>query len=104
MKDEQKQMAARIGKKIRYAREDARLSQKELGKMLSISDKAVSSYEVGRTLPNMHLLGKLGVALHRPIAYFDDSESLEIDLQAKLRTIENELKDIKKLLRENKKK
>jgi transcriptional regulator with XRE-family HTH domain len=100
--DEETQLAIQIGKKIRYAREDTGLSQRELGKMLSVSDKAISSYEVGRTLPNIHILRKLGEAVHRPMAYFDESVSLDVDLQVKIRTIEKELLEIKRLLRENK--
>jgi transcriptional regulator with XRE-family HTH domain len=91
--EEEAQLAIQIGKKIRYAREDTGLSQRELGRMLSVSDKAISSYEVGRTLPNIHI----------PMAYFDESVSLDVDLQVKIRTIEKELLEIKRLLKEHKK-
>lgn len=100
--DEEKELAKRVGKKIRYAREDVGLSQRELGKKLALSDKAISSYEVGRTLPNMHILRKLGEAVQRPVAYFDDTETLQFDLQNKIKIIEKELSEIRKLLKEQK--
>jgi len=101
--DEEKELAQRVGKKIRYAREHMGLSQRQLGKVLALSDKAISSYEVGRTLPNMHILRKLGEVVDRPVAYFDDSDSVEFDLQNKIKIIEKELLEIKKLLKEQKK-
>lgn len=97
--DEHKALTKKIGEKIRKARQDSGLSQKELGAILLITDKAISSYEVGRTIPNMHILKKLGEAVHKPISYFDDTpESEDIDLQIKLKVIEKELLEIKKLL------
>jgi transcriptional regulator with XRE-family HTH domain len=93
-----------IGEKIRRAREDSHLSQKELGMILKVSDKAISSYEVGRTIPNVQLLKMIGEVVHRPISYFDDTpESEDIDLQIKIKTIEKELLEIKKLLQDRKK-
>ncbi len=34
-----------FSKRIREAREDARLSQQDLGKSIGLSDKAISAYE-----------------------------------------------------------
>ncbi len=96
-----KQFAKKIGKKIRYAREEAGLSQRQLGDMIALSDKAISSYEVGRTTPNVRLLMKIGEVVHKPISYFeDDPKADNIDFQIKIKTIERELLEIKKLLKE----
>ncbi len=93
-------LSKKIGKRIRDARSESGLSQKQLGKLLKVSDKAVSSYEVGRTTPNMHLLKKIGEIVHRPVSYFDEEESVDIDLQIKIKTIEKELLEIKRLLKQ----
>jgi transcriptional regulator with XRE-family HTH domain len=94
-----KNLAKLIGTRIRKAREEAGMSQKELANLLSLSDKAVSSYEVGRTTPSVLYLKKIGLAVQKPISYFDDTpESDDIDLQIKLKIIERELLEIKRLL------
>lgn len=91
-------IAESIGEKIRYAREEAGISQRELGQILQVSDKAISSYEVGRTIPSIRVLKEIGNVVHKPISYFDDSEPNDIDLQIKIKTIERELLEIKKIL------
>ena len=89
----------KLGKAIRMARKEVGLSQKELADSLHVSDKAISSYEVGRATPGFHTLQDLSRVVNKPISYFDDSaQSQDLDLQIKLRIIEKELLEIKKLL------
>lgn len=52
-----------IGDNIRKLREEMGISQADLAKKLSISDKTVSSWEVGRTEPKMSMIENLCVAL-----------------------------------------
>ena len=90
-----------IGQKIRYARTEAGLSQKELANQLQLSDKAVSTYEVGRAQPGIEVLKDIGQATGRPVTYFIDEEGTEeIDFAVKIKKIEKELVEIKKSLRE----
>ena len=89
-----------IGNRIRKARKEIGISQKQLAKILSVSDKAVSSYEVGRTTPSFNTIRKISKVVHKPISYFDkDSDPKDLDLQIKIKTIERELLEIKKLLK-----
>jgi len=89
-----------LGEAIKKARKEMGLSQREFADYLQISDKAVSSYEVGRATPNFDMLRKIGRVVHKPITYFDDDyDEDDIDLQIKLKTIERELLEIKKILR-----
>lgn len=89
-----------LGGKIRYARTEASLSQKELGDKLQLSDKTVSAYEVGRAEPSFEVLREIGDATGRPVSYFiDDERSEEIDLAVKLARIEQELAEIKAALK-----
>ncbi len=89
-----------LGKVIQRARKEIGLSQKEFADQLHISDKTISSYEVGRALPGFDVLKKMGKVLNKPITYFDaDHTSDSVDLQIKLLTIERELLEIKALLK-----
>jgi transcriptional regulator with XRE-family HTH domain len=89
-----------LADKIRYARTEAGLSQKELGTKIRLSDKAVSSYEVGRAQPSVDILRDIGDATGRPVTYFIDEErSEEIDLVVKIKSIETELAEIKQALK-----
>ena len=90
-----------ISQKIRYARTEAGLSQKDLAAQLQLSDKAVSSYEVGRAQPGIEVLRDIGQATGRPVTYFIDDEGVEeIDFTVKIKNIEKELAELKKALRE----
>ena len=53
-----------IGDNIRRLREEMGMSQADLAKKLSISDKTVSSWEVNRTEPKLEMIEALCVALH----------------------------------------
>ena len=90
-----------ISQKIRYARTEAGLSQKELASQLQLSDKAVSAYELSRAQPGIAVLRDIGQATGRPVTYFIDEERVEeIDFAVKIKKIEKELAEIKQALRE----
>lgn len=90
-----------LGQKIKYARTEAGLSQKELGGAIQLSDKAISAYEVGRAQPSVEVLHDIGQATGRPVAYFIDEEHAEeIDFAVKIKQIEFELAEIKAALKE----
>jgi repressor LexA len=88
-----------IGMRLKQARKERGLSQKELGDMLKLSDKAVSSYEVGRAFPTVDTLKDISRVTYKPLTYFtEEQDNPDIDLQIKLATIERELLEVKKLL------
>lgn len=90
-----------LGKKIKRAREQAGYSQRQLGEYLKVSDKAISSYEVGRSEPSIDQLKQLSRVTHHPIQYFldDEMETSPAVVQAKLEQIEQELLTIRRLLK-----
>lgn len=94
----------KLSKKIRQARVEAALSQKELASALKLSDRTISAYEKGRALPPLDTLQNISNLTHKPINYFLEEE-LEVeedfDLQLKLKKIELELLQIKKVLKEH---
>lgn len=68
-----------VGRLIRQAREDAGLTQSELGDALGISGNAVTKIENGRSALTLGHLTKLPAILHRPVSYF---LGIEFDLSA----------------------
>lgn len=52
------------GKVIKNFRERQKLTQKQLGELLCVSDKTISKWESGRGLPDISLLPELASALH----------------------------------------
>lgn len=94
-----------VGYKIRKSRKEIGLSQKDLASELKVSDKTISSYEVGRATPSFETIKKISKTVHKPLAYFDDlANTDELDMQIKIKTIEKELLDIKRMLRRRNKK
>lgn len=92
-----------LAQKIKKARKEAGFSQKELANLLKLSDKAVSSYEVGRALPGLPTLKELSKITYKPITYFmNDGETTEETIQCKIQFIEKELAEIKALLKKKK--
>lgn len=92
-----------FAQRLRQARVEQGLNQREFAEALGVSDKAISSYEVGRTEPNLEFMQKVSRVTFKPIAYFvDPSDQDDVILQAKLAKIEQELMEIKKLLQKPK--
>ncbi len=92
-----------VGGRIKKARKELGISQKQLARRLRLSDKAISSYEVGRTTPSFDTIKKISKVVHKPITYFDeDTNSNDLDLQIKIKTVEKELLEIKRLLKKKK--
>lgn len=94
----------KLSKKIRQARVEAALSQKELASALQLSDRTISAYEKGRALPPLDTLQSISNLTHKSINYFlEEEQEVEenFDLQLKLKKIELELLQIKKVLKEH---
>ena len=93
-----------LAQKIKQARIEADLSQKELSKSLIVSEKAVSSYESGRTHPTLDTLEKIAKKTERPMWFFTDEDTDDLLIATKLTKVEKELEEIKKLLKSRTKK
>lgn len=92
-----------LSQRIRKARTEAHLSQAALAHAIGVSDKSVSSYEKGRSQPPFEKLKKIAQSTRRPITYFTEEETNESTIVSKLQTIEQELEEIKLLLRKSSK-
>jgi len=88
-----------LGQRVKFARKEAGLSQKDLAAKLKITDKAVSTYEVGRANPSFEMMKQISKITQKPINYFDeDVDITEPDLEKKLDLIEAEMREIRILL------
>lgn len=99
----QTKQLSELARRIRQARINARLSQADLGKGIGLSDKSISAYEQGRSIPPFPKLKKIAEQTSHPIAYFtEDKPTQDVDLAQKLASIERELAEVKRLLKKAK--
>ena len=83
-----------VGERIRKAREENGISQKKLGLMLGLSDKAISAYESGRTFPPLDTLFRIAKELDRDISYFVTSDQDTINCADAVSRIEKALEKV----------
>jgi transcriptional regulator with XRE-family HTH domain len=91
-----------IATRIRKARREAHLSQLELGNGIGVSDKSISAYEQGRSVPPFEKLKRIAEATSHPLAYFTEDNVHETTIAVKLQSIERELQEVKSLLKKAK--
>lgn len=89
-----------IGDRIKQARKEANLSQLQLGVALKVSDKTISGYESDRISPPVDKLIQIAELLKKPVNYFLGLDEKDYTIQARLRSIEIKLQDIRQELRE----
>lgn len=82
-------MLNNIGLKIKEAREEQNVSQKDLGMALGLTDKAISAYEACRTVPPLETLVRIADELHKPLDYFIHNETNTFRMESQLSKIEN---------------
>ena len=95
IQDDKEDLASRIKK----ARENAHISQKELGTSIGVSDKSISSYEKGRSMPPIKKLKQIAKKTNKPLSYFTEEETINMDIVGKLNIIEKELQEIRGLIK-----
>lgn len=89
-----------LGKRIKQAREEARMSQLQVGVSLGVTDKTVSGYESGRIAPPIDKLMSLADLFKKPITYFLGADPREYKVSSRLRAVEVALREIKKQITE----
>ncbi len=86
-----------LADRIRIARKEATLSQIDLAQLVGVSDKAISSYEVGRAVPPLDILKKISVVTSKQMSFFfEEDPATRVVLQKVDKMIE-ELNNIKKI-------
>jgi transcriptional regulator with XRE-family HTH domain len=89
-----------LGKRIKEAREESRMSQLQVGVSLQVSDKTISGYESGRIAPPIDKLLQRADLFKKPITYFLGSDPREYKVSSRLRAVEVALREIRKQLDE----
>lgn len=98
--DRKQNLMKEIGKKIRQAREEAKMSQFQVGVALGITDKTISGYESGRIAPPIDKLLMLSDLFKKPITYFIGVDPKEYKVSSRLKAVESSMKEIRNLLNE----
>lgn len=96
-------MSTVLSRRLKKAREEYGISQKDLGIMLGLSDKAISAYESARITPPIHTLKKISEYLKKPLSYFVDEEEDTYSLQTRFAALENSFTDLQRKFFEIKK-
>lgn len=91
----------KIGQKIKLARNNKHITQDDLANAVGVSDKSISAYESDRISPPLKVLEKIAETTDQSLTYFLE-DSIEAAILAKLREVEKEFQEIKKLLQEKK--
>jgi transcriptional regulator with XRE-family HTH domain len=83
-----------FGSRLKIAREEFGISQRSLGLSIGLSDKTISSYESGRSYPNLEILKKISDVLQKPIDYFVSSTNDEVLIRDQISKIVNKQNDL----------
>lgn len=86
-----------LANRIRDARRRANLTQGDLGKYIGLSDKSISAYEQGRSVPPIQKLKALSQATNFPVSYFTHDEQ-EKTILKQYEAVEKEFNEVKNLL------
>lgn len=95
-----KEIVKELGKKIRLARDEARMSQFQVGVTLGVTDKTISGYESGRIAPPVDKLIQLAEIFKKPVAFFLGADPKDYKVASRLRGVEIALREIRKQLNE----
>ncbi len=98
--ERKKKVVTELAQRIKSAREEARMSQLQVGVALGVSDKTISGYEAGRISPPIDKLLQLADLFKKPITYFLGADPRDYKVASRLRAVEVALRDIRKQLQE----
>lgn len=92
----------KVGEKIKKSRKIKRITQGDLARAIGVSDKSISAYESERIEPPLKILEKIAEETQQSLSYFLE-DTVESSILAKLKEVEIQFKEIKKLLEKNEK-
>ncbi len=62
--------ARKLGKKIKLGRVELDLTQTQLARKINATQKSISSYETGLSMPSIETLVKISKVLKKPAGHF----------------------------------
>jgi transcriptional regulator with XRE-family HTH domain len=89
-----------LARRIKSAREEARMSQLQVGVSLGVSDKTISGYESARIAPPVDKLLQLADLFKKPIGFFLGADPRDYKVSSRLRAVEVALRDVRLQLQE----
>ena len=89
-------MSTVLSRRLKKAREEYGISQKELGLLLGLSDKAISAYESARITPPVHTLQRISEELKKPLSYFVDENEESYKLQTRFASLEKQFTELQR--------
>jgi transcriptional regulator with XRE-family HTH domain len=98
--EKRKKLVSELGRRIKIAREEARMTQLQVGVALGVSDKTISGYESGRIAPPVDKLMELADLFKKPISFFLGADPREYRVSSRLRAVEVSLREVRKQLQE----
>lgn len=98
--DKSKRLSLELGRRLKQAREDARMSQLQVGVALGVSDKTISGYESGRISPPIDKLMNLADLFKKPISFFLGADPKDYKVASRLRAVEISLREVRNQLKE----
>ena len=91
-----------IGEKIKELRTKNKLTQQELGDKLYVSDKTISSWESGRTLPDINTLIDISNIFNISISNFvSNTNDKNIEIEFKIRVSRVGYNDVLKRIKDD---
>ncbi len=66
--------AKKLGKRIKLARVELDMTQEDLAVAIRATQKSISRYETGMSLPTLETLERIAKVLKKPFAYFLDDK------------------------------
>ena len=75
-------LGQRVGERLRAARRNKNLSQKELGDLIGTSAQQILKYEKATDVPSLSRLVQLATALNTPLSFFFEDRYISKDLVA----------------------
>lgn len=89
-----------LGKRIAKLRKNKNMTQQELASLLFITDKTVSSYESGRTEPNIDMIVKISEIFECSAGYliYGDINRSDIETEIKIKLSKKEFENLKLLM------
>jgi len=73
-----------LGSRIRKIRENSKLKQREMGKLLKVSNVSVSDYETGRSYPTIDALVKIAEIGKVPVGWLIMGQDASLETLEKL--------------------
>ena len=89
-------MSTVLSRRLKKAREEYGISQKELGLLLGLSDKAISAYESARITPPIQTLQRISQELKKPLSYFVNEDEEAYKLQTRFAALEKTFNELQK--------